>query len=140
MYYGLLHAHSGWRYVVTLMILITFFKALAGWLGKSSFGKGDVKLALFTMVATHIQFLMGIVLYVVSPKVLFGAETMSNDELRYWTLEHALTMIIVVALITIARRRAKADIPDASKFRTVSIFYLISLVLIALRVPMDTWF
>ena len=69
MYTGLLHLHSLLRYVVLLLIVLAIISAFAGWLGKKSYTNGDAKLTLFTMISVHVQFLIGFVLYFMSPLV-----------------------------------------------------------------------
>lgn len=131
MYGTFLLLHSVVRYVVLILLLVLIVKSLMGWMNKSEFKPGDNKISLFTLIATHTQFLLGLILYLfVSPFVKFNSETMSNRDLRYWTVEHLLMMLIAVVLITIGRSTMK-KLPDGtSKHKRLFIFNTIALVLI----------
>jgi len=67
MYNGLLHAHSGLRWLVLLFLLVALFKGISGWMGEKEYTEGDRKMALFALIFTHVQLLLGIVMYYISP-------------------------------------------------------------------------
>lgn len=131
MFYNiLLHAHSGLRWLVLLALLMAIVQSFSrrGITGSIS----ETKSVLVTFILTHLQLLIGLVLYLVSPKVQFGTDTMGNSMLRFFTVEHLLGMIIAIALITIGYSRAKkADQP----FGTVFKYYLIALIVILISIP-----
>lgn len=135
MYKGLLHAHSGIRWIILALLVITVIKAIAGLAGKKTYTKGDAKLSLFTFVFTNIQFLVGLILYFISSKVAFSAETMSNAMIRFFTVEHVTLTIIAVALINIGYSRAKKSTSDEAKFKKTAIFYGIALLLVLAAIP-----
>lgn len=56
-------AHSGWRYVVFILLVIAVINALSGWLGKKPYTEGNRKLNVFTLVSAHIQLLLGLAVY-----------------------------------------------------------------------------
>ncbi|PWK70862.1 hypothetical protein LX99_04570 [Mucilaginibacter oryzae] len=123
-------AHSGFRYVVIILVLLAIVRAFMGWLGKGPYGEGNRKLNLFAMISVHTQFLLGIILFFISPMVQFGKETMKNPITRYWTVEHWVMMVIAIALITIGHSKSKkAALPEA-KHKAVAVFYLIGLIII----------
>ena len=130
MYKILIQAHSYNRYIVLILLVAVIIKALSGWLGKKPFDSTDNKMSLFLLIFTHIQFLLGLVLYFVSPAVQFGADTMKVKEIRYWTVEHVFGMIIAIALITIARSTMKKMTSDEAKHKRLFIFNLIALIVI----------
>ncbi len=135
MYNGLLHAHSGIRWVVLALLLVTVIKAFSGWLGKKEYSSTDGKLAMLTFNFINIQFLIGIVLYFISPKVIFSSETMSNDVIRFFTMEHITFMIIAIALISIGYSKAKKGTEDLFKHKKIAIMYGIGLLLILAGIP-----
>ncbi|HEY9048920.1 MAG TPA: cytochrome B [Ohtaekwangia sp.] len=130
MYTGLLHTHSSLRYLVLLLLLAVIFKSLTGFTGKKPFEKLDDKLSLFLLIFTHIQLVVGLILYFVSPFVQFGAQTMSDKATRYWTVEHIFGMLIAVVLITIARATSKRMTDPVAKHKRLFIFNLIALIII----------
>jgi hypothetical protein len=128
MYSALLHAHSGLRWILLLLILATIIGALGNRGG--SLSEGTKKLSLFAMISTHLQATLGLVLYFLSPKVQFSANTMGNSMLRFFTMEHVLMMLIALVLITIGHRHSKAG--NANK---VFWFYLIALLVMLAAIP-----
>ena len=135
MYNGLLHAHSGLRYLVLIAILIALINSLMKWLKKSEFADGDRKINLYALIFTHIQFLIGVVLYFVSPKVILGSEMMKNAELRFYGMEHGVMMLFAAILITIAYVKSKKEAPSTLKFKRGFIYYLLSLIIIFIAIP-----
>jgi hypothetical protein len=130
MYTGLFHAHSGFRYIVLLLLLVVIIKSLYGFINNKPFLAIDNKLSLWLLIATHIQFVGGLVLYFVSPFVQFSGEAMKDSSLRYWTVEHVVGMLIAVVLITIARTTSKKMSHAKAKHQRLFLFNTIALILI----------
>ncbi len=128
-------AHSGLRWVVLLLLLAAIVKMHLGWKQKKLFTSGDKKLALFALMFTHIQIVLGFVLYFISPLVVFSAETMKNSVLRFYTVEHITMMLIAAVLITIGYSKAKRKVNDTAKFKSLAIFYTIGLIIILAAIP-----
>lgn len=135
MYSMLTHAHSGLRWLVLLFLILAIVNA-AGKMNKpeATFGANDKRLGLFSLIFTHVQFIIGLVLYFISPKVQFSAETMSNSVLRFYTVEHISLMLIAIALITVGYSKAKRQ-EGGKNFKTTFRFYLIGLILILISIP-----
>jgi cytochrome bd-type quinol oxidase subunit 2 len=124
------YIHSGFRFIVLILVLLAIINALAGWFGKKSYTEGNRKLNLFAMISAHTQLLLGIILYFLSPFVQFNGETMKDATTRYWTVEHLVMMIFAIVLITIGHSRSKkAALPEA-KHRAIAIFYILAVVVI----------
>lgn len=138
-YTMLKHLHSGWRYVVLALLIITVISAFAGWFGKNNYTNGNRKLNLFAMISMHIQLLIGLALYFMSPKVNLGdfGAAMKNTMSRYWTVEHALMMIIAIVLITIGHSRSKKAGSGVNKHKAVAIFYTLSLIVVLVAISMS---
>jgi len=135
MYPMLQHAHSGLRWVVLILLIMAILNAVSKWNGKTPFTARDKKLNLFALIFTHVQFLIGLVLYFISPKVVFSAQTMGDRLLRYFAVEHISMMLIAIVLITIGYSRAKRHTTDIKKFRATFWFYLIGLIVILIAIP-----
>jgi hypothetical protein len=126
---GLLHLHNLLRWVILILLLVSLFQAFTK---KESLAKTS----LFLMISAHTMLLIGLYQWLAGRYGLFtadlpeGVSMMKDKFYRFFQLEHPLTMIIAVVLITLARGKAK--IQDYSKaFR----FLLIALILILIRVP-----
>jgi hypothetical protein len=130
MYTGLLHTHSLLRYFILLALVVVIVKALMGLTNKQPYGKWDNKLGLYLFIFTHMQLLLGLILYFVSPRVQFGSTTMSDKFTRYWTVEHITAMLIAVVLITLARTTSKRMPDDLAKHRRMLIFNALALLVI----------
>ena len=140
MYHFLQKFHSGWAYLALLLLLVAVVNAIIGVTSKKDFTAKDRKIALFALIGTHTQLLIGILLYFVSPlgKAAFGQ--MSNAELRLTSLEHPFINLIVIILITIGWSKHKKLINSEAKFKTFAIYYGLGLLLILSRIPWNLWF
>ena len=136
---GLLHVHSLLRYVLLILMLISIVKAFNGWGLKKAYSPGDRKLALFTVISAHLQLVLGLVIYFISPTVKIGlanmSEAMKDAALRFWTVEHISMMLIAIILITIGSARAKRATTDEGKHKQIAVFFLIALLVIFIAIP-----
>ncbi|PRY90785.1 hypothetical protein [Mongoliibacter ruber] len=142
MYTGLQHLHSGLAYLVLVILAVVFISALIGSLANRSFTEKDRKLALVGFILAHIQLLVGLILYFVSPvgfALLKGGGAMSDSAARLTALEHPLINIVAIILITIGYSRAKKLTESRAKFRSIYMMYAIGLLLILSRIPWSSW-
>lgn len=130
MYTGLFHTHSLLRYFILIGLVVVIIKAVVALGNKQPYGKWDNKLGLYLFIFTHMQLLIGLILYFVSPFVKFGPDTMSDKTTRYWTVEHIFAMLIAVVLITLARTTSKRMTADNAKHKRMLIFNGIALIII----------
>ncbi len=130
MYDSLLHAHSLIRYFMLLALLVVIIQSILGSANKTPFGKWDDKASLYLLIFTHLQLIVGLILYFVSPWVRFSGGVMGDADSRYWTVEHILGMVIAVTLITVGRIRSKRTSNDLDKRRVLLTFNAIALIVI----------
>jgi len=132
--------HSGWAYLALLLLVVAIVNAIIGSVSNKEFSSKDRKIALFGLIAIHIQLLVGLVLYFVSPlgKASFGQ--MKDAALRLTSLEHPLVNIIAIALITIGWSKHKKGATNDAKFKSIALFYALGLILILARLPWSLWF
>lgn len=129
------HAHSGLRWIVLALLLAAIVNAFLKWRGGNSYGESDTKLDKWAMLMVHIQVVMGFVVYSLSPKVIMAGASMKDPIARFFLVEHLTIMLIAAILITIGHARKKRKDTDTARFKTVFIFYLISLVVILAGIP-----
>jgi signal transduction histidine kinase len=134
MYNGLLHAHSGLRWIALVLILAAIFNAIAS-KSKGTYEKKDKLLNLFAMISLHTQLLIGLGMYFLSPKVQFSAGWMGNSSLRFFGMEHFVGMILAIVVITIGRKKAEKSIENADKHKKIFTWYLIGLLIIIAFIP-----
>ena len=132
--------HSGWAYLALLLLVFAVINSFLGMTSKKEFTGKDRKIALFGLIGTHIQLLVGFILYFISPLGLDSFGQMKDSALRLTSLEHPLINIIAIVLITIGWSKHKKLTTSESKFKTFSIFYGLGLVLILSRIPWSLWF
>ncbi len=135
MYQLLIHTHSGLRWIVLLTLIIAIVNSFGKTNGSRAFTNRDKRLALMAMIFTHLQLVIGLILYFVSPRVIFSAESMKDPLSRFYLIEHLVIMLLAIILITIGYSRAKRAIDEGKKFRNVLVFYLIGLILILIGIP-----
>ncbi|EHQ42413.1 MULTISPECIES: hypothetical protein [Myroides] len=133
-------AHSGVAYLALIFLVIVVINAFVGLSSKKEFTEKDRKLGLIGLIFCHIQLLLGIILYFVSPLVQGFGVAMKDSTLRLYALEHPLINIIAIALITIGWSKHKKTTDSNKKFKMFAIFYTIGLVLILSRIPWTAWF
>ena len=131
--------HSGWAYLTLLILVVAVLNAVVGLVSKKEFVSKDRKIALFALIVTHIQILVGVILYFVSPLGWAKFGQMSDKALRLTSLEHPLINIIAVVLITIGWSKHKKLESSDTKFKTFSIYYSLGLLLILSRIPWSMW-
>jgi cytochrome bd-type quinol oxidase subunit 2 len=134
MYEFFKYLHSGFRFVVLLLILLAIVQSLAGWLGKKTYTDGNRKINLFAMISAHTQLLIGLAVYFISPFVQFGSNTMKEATTRYWTVEHISMMIFAIILITIGHSKSKKAVLPEAKHRAIAIFYGLAVLVIVVAI------
>lgn len=144
MYEAIQVLHSYWAYLVLLVLIIAAVNAIIKTIGDKEYEASDFRKSLFTLIVSHIQLLIGLVLYFVSPRLqLFSelgmGEIMKDAVNRLYLVEHPLVNIIAVALITIGYSKHKKKLTSKAKLKTIAIFYTIALVLFLSRIPWSTW-
>ena len=132
--------HSGWAYLALLLLLFAIINSWIGMTSKKEFTPKDRMIALFGLIAIHIQLVVGLILYFVSPlgKAAFG--NMSDAATRLTSLEHPLINIIAIVFITIGWSKHKSAANSEAKFKSIALFYSIGLALILIRIPWSLWF
>jgi len=144
MYSTIKMLHSYWAYLVLFVLIVATINALYKFFGKKEFGAKDFRINLFTLIVSHIQLIIGLILYFVSPRLsLFSelgmGEVMKDSINRLYLVEHPVINIIAVVLITIGYSKHKKKLTSTPKFKTIALFYTLALVLFLSRIPWDVW-
>jgi membrane protein DedA with SNARE-associated domain len=133
MYNMLVHAHSGTRWLTLIFLIAAIAIAWSNWSKKTNYPAG--KTPLLGLIFTHVQLILGLALYFMSPKVQFASGVMKDTMLRFYTVEHITVMLIAIVLITMGYSKAKRQSPEAQGHKTIFTFYLIGLLLILVSIP-----
>lgn len=137
--------HSYLAYIVLAILIYAFVNALLGLLGKKEFTMHkDLRISLFALIFTHIQLLIGLILYFVSANGLSAIQSLGmgglNSAARLLAVEHPFVNILAVVLITIGWSKHKKKEDSNQKFKTITIFYGLGLLFILSRIPWSQWF
>ena len=127
MYQILKSAHSGWRYLVLILLVLAVVKALFGWLGKKPYTEGDRKLNVFALISAHIQLVLGLLLYFMNDWYKADSSVAIG---RYWKMEHIGMMVFAIILITVGNARSKRLDSAEAKHRTIALYFGLAIVLI----------
>ena len=134
--------HHYWAYLVLLVLVLATFNAVIKTIGKKEYEPKDFRISLFTLIVSHIQLLIGIVLWFTADyfSELSMGEIMKNSVLRSNVVEHPVAMILAVVFITIGYSKHKKQLSSAGKLKKIAIFYSIALLLVCAKIPWDKVF
>ena len=132
--------HSGWAYIALLLLVFTVVNSFIGRSSKKEFTAKDRKIALFGLIATHVQFVVGLILYFKSPLGSDSIGQMAESDVRLTWLEHPIINILAIVLITIGWSKHKKATTNKAKFNCIFLFYGLGLLLILSRIPWKMWF
>lgn len=136
--------HSYWAYLVLLILVLAILNSIIKRVGDKEYGAKDFRIALFALIVSHIQLLIGFVLYFISPRFsLFGdsgmGEIMKNSVDRLYLVEHPLVNILAIVFITIGYSKHKKKLISKAKFNIIAVYYTIAIVLLLSRIPWNSW-
>jgi hypothetical protein len=140
MYEILKPVHNSLRWILMAILIYVIISSWAGLMNKKTYGKPDRISGGILVGLAHLQLLIGLILYFgLSPITQvafadFGA-AMKNADLRFYAVEHFLTMVLAIGCIQVGRTLSKKAADDTGKFKKMAIFTTIALVLILARMP-----
>lgn len=143
MYAILKTIHSYWAFLVLIILVLAVLNAIRGKASGKEFGAKDLRISLFGLIFSHIQLLIGLILYFVSPWFdqwsTLGMGVMKNTESRLYLVEHPITNILAIVLITMGWSLHKRQTTSSKKFLRIALFYGLGLVFLLSRIPWDAW-
>ena len=136
--------HSYLAYIVVFVLFVAVANALIGWLSKKEFRfEKDLRISLFALILSHIQLVVGLIVFFVSTSGLKAIQILGigglNAPARLLAVEHPLTNIIAIVLITVGWSRHKKKEGDTAKFKSIAVFYGLGLLLLLSRIPWGQW-
>jgi hypothetical protein len=139
MYSLLLTIHSLVRWLVLVSLVYALYRAYRGWLGNHAFSQLDNTVRHTTATIAHVQLLLGLWLYLISPLVAYFLANFSTAvherQVRFFGMEHSSMMLVAVILISIGSSLAKRKPTDQARFKTMAIWFTAGLVLILANIP-----
>jgi hypothetical protein len=139
MYSFLLATHSLFRWLVLASLIYAIFIGFNGWISHRKFSSHDNRVRHVTATISHIQLILGLYLYLISPIVSYFIQNFSTAiherTQRFFGLEHIMMMLIAIVLISVGSFAAKRKTSDVEKFKTMAIWYTVALVIIFFSIP-----
>jgi hypothetical protein len=144
MYSLIRNLHSYLAYLVLLVLILAILNAFIGKIKGKDFESKDLRLSLYGLILSHIQLLIGLILYFVSPwfnqwSNLGVGGVMKAAQARLYLVEHPFTNIIAIILITIGWSLHKRQSDPGKKFLRIALFYGFGLLLLLSRIPWESW-
>ncbi|MCB0649569.1 MAG: hypothetical protein KDC49_23030 [Saprospiraceae bacterium] len=139
MYEFLTFYHSIFRWLVLLSLIYSIYRACKGYLSQSSFSRTDNAIRHWTATIAHLQLVIGMVLYTQSPIVKYFwhnfNEAVENLDSLFFGLLHIVLMLLAIVILTIGSSLAKRQPTDQEKFKTMLVWFSISLLIILIAIP-----
>ena len=139
MYSAILTVHSYVRYAVLLLVLLVVLRYLAGLLRSRAWNNGDEEIGRWMIRVWDLQFLLGLVLYFLSPIVQFGfvnfGEAMGDAQIREFLIEHPLLNLLAIGVLHVGWIRAGRAAADRGRMVTALVFIAIAALLVVLSIP-----
>ncbi len=128
-----------WGYITLLVLIYAVFNALMGKIKSKDFESKDLRIALFGLIFSHFQLLIGLMLYLLSPwfdqwSMQNDVNLMSNSQIRFYLVEHPSLNIIAIVLITVGWSLHQKQSDPGKKFIRIAIFYGLGLLLTTTRI------
>ncbi|MEO6037001.1 MAG: hypothetical protein ABIQ93_01225 [Saprospiraceae bacterium] len=127
-----IHAYN--RYFILLALLFVLFRAYTGWLNNKRYEKPDNIGAAALLGLCHLQLLVGLLLFWLSPYGMSafsnGAASVKGSWARYFTMEHLGAMVVAIVLVQLGRTLSKRSTDSTQKHRTIAIYVTIATLLI----------
>lgn len=139
MYALLLFLHFIIRWLVLTSLLIAVVAAFRGWLAKKPFTKRDNAIRHWTATIAHLQLVIGLILYAISPLINYFMhhfqQAVHLREVRFFGMEHSVMMLAAIIMISIGSVKTKRKQDDTGKFKTMAIWYTLALLVILMMIP-----
>lgn len=139
MYQYLIIFHSLFRWFVLAFLILAICKASMGYFNKRPYTKLDKALHRLTGGIAYTQFMIGIILYIISPITQYFWSNF-GEEIKYlntafFGLYHSLFMFSAVMIVGRGSKLAKIKEADTDKFKSILICFSIALVIILIAIP-----
>ena len=131
--------HNVTRWLVLLLALVALVRALKGVSGSVDYASGAKRAVSRFTISVHVQFLLGVVLFGVSPltRKAMGdvGGTMHDPGTRFFFVEHPTLMVLAIIVATATGVIARRGPDDTVRHRRAAIGVAIALCLILAGMP-----
>jgi len=130
--------HNLIRWAVVVFGLWTLLSALTGVIGKRNYTSFDSSGNFLFMLSCDIQLVLGLILYFVNSwfdRLKDLGNNMKDANSRFFTMEHALLMIIAWILVHVGRVSVKRAVTPAAKHKRSLVFFTLAILIILAAIP-----
>lgn len=140
LYAVVLLVHSYLRWIVLCLLVVVIARSLVAWRRGRDWTRLDDRIHVALVKSVYVQFLLGLILYIflspLSAAFLANAgASLKHPVLRFFGLEHGVTMFAAVGIIHEARKRTSRAKSPQLRHRGVWITTLIAVVVICAAIP-----
>lgn len=139
MYPALLMVHSLLRWLVLAALVLRVGRSLQAAMSGAAWDRIDRALSGAALGFTHLQVVLGVGMYLLSPKVAQGlgdmGVAMKETALRFWVVEHPFTMVLGAIAVQLGFSLSKRATVDSTRHRIALAGFGIGLLLILAGIP-----
>ena len=129
------YIHTFLSVIFVIISVTSVIRFYLGWSKKLDFTKYDNWLAKALLVTLYLQMLMGVYLFYTKLSAKIVIQNNSLDD-RFWPVEHFFVMFFSILTAQLGYVYAKNLKSSEKKFKTLIIYYSISLVLVMFSLGM----
>jgi D-alanyl-lipoteichoic acid acyltransferase DltB (MBOAT superfamily) len=135
--YHLIVTHSVFRYLLLIVLIVTIYLAWEGRFFDKKYSKTDKILAGATSGISHIQLILGFILYFKSPVAqgFWANKSFQWSDNLFFGIVHFTLMSIAIVAITIGAALAKRETDDKKRFKITLQYFTFALILILIAIP-----
>lgn len=139
MYLVIKSLHNIIRWLVVLGGIYAIVTALRGLITQATWTAQDKRAGIIFTGALGLQFVVGFLLYFISPLVKGALQNMTEamqvTELRFFAVEHMTYMILAVVAAQLGYSLGSRARTDKAKFLRTSIGYVLAGILLVVGIP-----
>lgn len=135
--YHLIVSHSILRHLVLLSILLVIYLAWEGLTFKKSYTRLHRIATAGASGISHLQLLLGFVLYFFSPTAqsFWQTKSMRWSDGLFFALVHFGLMSAAIVILTVGTALAKREMEERHRFRILFNYFVLALLIILIAIP-----
>lgn len=139
-YSALVWLHSWTRWLAVVALLALCLRSAYAYVAASHYTAADARLLSSAVGLSHLQVMLGLLMYVHSPLVAFmfsnPQEAMSHPEVLFFSTVHPLVMLLMVGVLTAGAGVVKRKLSPKEKFGVQNRTIIVCMAGVALVMPL----
>lgn len=135
--YHLIATHSVVRYLLLILLFVTIYLAWEGRFFKKKYNKTDRILAGATSGVSHVQLILGFIVYFQSPVAqgFWADKSLKWSDNLFFGIVHFTLMSLAIVVITLGAAVAKRETADEKRFKIIFYYFCIALIALLIAIP-----